>query len=401
MNEDPINNNDSISRIAYLIAGYVRNILSEKEHDELERWILESDGNMLLFEELTDEANLAANLEWMDRVRTEEMLRRTKENLDFRGGREKRGEKKRIPSKWVLGIAASVLIIIGVFTIIKYSSTEETERPLTAEDVMPGKSAASLTLSDGTVINLNDQPEGLLAGIHGTSVNKTALDEIIYKTDEHNRPKELIYNTLTTPNGGIYKVQLPDGSKVWLNAATTLKYPQVFGTRYRNVELTGEAYFEIVKDAQRPFTISLADSSRVTVLGTEFNVMGYTNEPSKDVTLVSGKVNVSSGASNLELTPGQQVQIKENKLHLLKSVDIDEAIGWKGGEFVFHDADVKTIMRQIERWYDVDIKYEAEITQYFNATIARDVPVSRLLEILEKTDKVHFKIKNKTIYVLP
>ncbi|HET7117192.1 MAG TPA: FecR domain-containing protein, partial [Hanamia sp.] len=233
-----------------------------------------------------------------------------------------------------------------------------------------------------------------------TIINKSKDGEILYN-DSAGRNSEANYNTLTTPKGGQYKVQLSDGSQVWLNAASSLKYPTAFATSERIVELKGEGYFEISKDKTKPFKVKLADGSEVKVLGTHFNIMAYENEKSKEVTLLEGSVEITKGNIEQSLTPGQQARIISSKIILVNSVDTDQAIGWKNGQFIFHDADIQSIMKQVARWYDVDIKYETTNTQHFNATISRKESVLRLLHILEETGQIHFKTENKTIYVLP
>ena len=402
MKEKTIKNMDEGAyRIAYLIAGYIRETLTEIEHDELDKWVEASDDNMLLFEELTDEKNIEANLAWMDKVSTEQMLQSTKEKIQFIPE-----QKTKIKSyKWIYTVAASVILLIAGFWIYKISVKEKNKlsevSKVTKTDIQPGGNNAILTLSDGSIVDLNKAQNGLLKNDNGASINKSADGEIAYTDSNSANKNPGSYNILSTPNGGQYKVQLPDGSMVWLNAASTLKYPTNFAGTERSVVLKGEAYFEIEKDINKPFKVTLADESEVKVLGTHFNVMAYENEKAKEVTLLEGSVQITKDYKILKLKPGQQGQINLDEIELIASVDTEEVTGWKNGEFVFHDADIESIMRQVGRWYDVQIKYEANVTQHFNATISRNEPVSRLLHILEETDKIHFKIENQTIYVLP
>lgn len=397
MKKDEFKYNDKgVNRIAYLIAGYVRNTLTKPEHDELDAWVEQSDRNMLLFEELTDENNLEANLAWMDEVQTEKMLRKTKAELIFST------EKKTIVHKrWLYAIAASVILFMGGVWMYTLIVQERNGYPEIVTDVLPGGNKAILTLEDGTVIDLNNVAKGVIKNENGLSINKTSEGEIVYTKTSLAGIDRTTYNILSTPRGGEYKVQLPDGSWVWLNAASSLKYPTVFNANSRTVELNGEAYFEIAKDKNKPFVVKLSDESKVNVLGTHFNIMSYDSEKTKQITLLEGSVKITLENHSLKLEPGQQAKINTGEIGLVPTPDLEEVIGWKEGEFVFHDADIQTIMRQVERWYDVEVKYEGTISQYFNATISRNVPVSRLLQILEKTDKIHFKIENKTIYVLP
>lgn len=391
--------NEGAYRIAYLIAGYIRGTITEPEHDELDKWVEASDENMLLFEELTDEKNIEANLEWMDKVTTEKKLELTKKKIEFAQHHYNLKTKK-----WFYSIAASILFLIAAFGIYKIINTKQSKQTSIAKNdqngIQPGGNKATLTLSNGSVIDLVSTPNGFIKGDDGTIINKSKDGEILYK-DSAVSNSSASYNILTTPKGGQYKVQLPDGSQVWLNAASSLKYPTAFGTSERIVELKGEGYFEIAKDKTKPFKVKLADGSEVKVLGTHFNIMAYENEKSKDVTLLEGRVEITKGINEQSLAPGQQGRIISSKIILVNSVDTDQVIGWKNGQFIFQDADIQSIMRQVARWYDVDIKYETTNTQHFNATISRNEPVLRLLHILEETGQIHFKTENKTIYVLP
>jgi ferric-dicitrate binding protein FerR (iron transport regulator) len=188
---------------------------------------------------------------------------------------------------------------------------------------------------------------------------------------------------------------------VWLNASSSLKYPTTFASSNRTVELKGEGYFEIAKDKTKAFIVRLSDGSEVKVFGTHFNIMAYENENTADVTLLEGSVEITNGKNVQKLTPGQQGKITSSKIILANSVDTDQVIGWKNGEFIFRDADIQSVMKQVARWYDVDVKFETTKTEHFNATISRSEPVVKVLHILEETGEVHFKIKNKVVYVLP
>jgi transmembrane sensor len=400
MKEESFKNmNENAYRIAYLIAGFIRKNLTEAEHDELDAWVESSDENMLLFEELTDEKNIEANLAWMDKTRTEKNLQLTKKQIEFTP------EHKNLKTKrWSYGIAASVILLIAAFGIYKIINNKQSKSSSIAKidqtEIQPGGNKATLTLSNGSVIDLVSAPNGIIKGDNGTIINKSKEGEILYNENAANN-SIASDNILTTPKGGQYKVQLPDGSNVWLNAASSLKYPTAFTSSERIVELKGEGYFEIAKDKTKPFKVKLTDSSQVKVLGTHFNIMAYENEKAKEVTLLEGRVEITKGNEEQNLIPGQQGRIISSKIILVNSADTDQVTGWKNGQFIFHDAEIQSIMRQVARWYDVDIKYETTNTQHFNATISRKEPVLRLLHILEETGQIHFKIENKIIYVLP
>lgn len=400
MREQAINDmNDGAYRIAYLIAGYIRGTITESEHDELDRWVEENDDNMLLFEELTDDKNIEANLEWMDKVATERVLTLTKKKVGFNPERNNFKSKR-----WVYNIAASVILLIAAFVIYKLINNEPSEQNLITkfdqDEIKPGSNKATLTLNNGSVIDLDSASNGLIKSDDGTIINKYKDGEIFY-SDSSSSNITASYNTLATPKGGQFKVRLPDGSHVWLNAASSLKYPTSFAAAQRVVELKGEAYFEISKDKIRPFIVKLADGSDVKVLGTHFNVMAYENEKEKAITLLEGRVEITKGNVSQRLIPGQQGRIISDEILLVNAADTVQVTGWKNGQFIFHDADIQSVMRQVARWYDVDVNYETSNTQHFNATISREEPVLKLLHILEETGQIHFKTENKTIYVLP
>ncbi|MDQ6763266.1 MAG: FecR domain-containing protein [Bacteroidota bacterium] len=401
MNADGQNNMDGAAfRTAYLIAGFIRKTLSESEHDELDSWVESSDDNMLLFEELTDEKNIEANLAWMDKVKTEKSLKKIKEKIEFNPVRNKKAS-----NRWIYGIAASIILLVAAFAIFRLTLNQKSAAPEVVKtpqpDIQPGGNKATLTLSNGKVVDLNNAKNGLLNSDNGTVINKSIDGEINYINNTQANNNSGNYNILSTPKGGQYKVQLADGSNVWLNAASSLRYPTAFTATERIVELTGEGYFEVAKNKDKPFIVKLTNESEVKVLGTHFNVMSYEDEKAKEVTLLEGRVEIKRITNTLILKPGQQGQVASGEIKLSTDVDTAQVTGWKNGQFIFHDADIQTIMNQVNRWYDVDIKYEAKVNQQFNAVISRNEPVSRLLYLLEQTGQIHFKIENKIIYVLP
>jgi len=311
MKETPYNGMDeSAYRVAYLIAGFIRRTLTENEHDELDNWVNANDHNMQLFEDLTDEKNLVANLEWMDKVQTEQSYQAMQEKGAFKVPLKKFYNKKI----WLA--AASVIVLLGLFFVYKYT----TSKPGSVEDIVttdtslfkPGGNRATLTLADGRVIDLTYAKTGVIEDASGTHVNKTADGELVYVKDSRATNTAALH-TLSTPVGGQYQVTLPDGTKVWLNAASTLKFPPAFSDNERKVMLTGEAYFEVAKNQAQPFKVSMADSTDVVVTGTHFNINAYQNEKEQQVTLLEGSVIVSNATNVAKLEPGTKALIK-NKL---------------------------------------------------------------------------------------
>jgi ferric-dicitrate binding protein FerR (iron transport regulator) len=280
-------------------------------------------------------------------------------------------------------------------------------------DVAPGGNKAVLTLSDGTQIVLDSAMNGVLSSQGNSKVLKLNSGQLAYtangeslkgssvKGGAEKGNRSLVYNTITTPRGGQYQLVLADGTKVWLNASSSLRYPVAFTGPERRVELSGEGYFEVVKNAAMPFRVRANDMD-VDVLGTHFNVNAYADETAIKTTLLEGAVKVTSLVSSHILSPGQQAQLnKEGLLHIVSAVDLEEVVAWKEGYFQFNQADLKSIMRQISRWYDVDIRYEGEIpNRQFGGDISRTANVSEVLNIL-KMSQVHFRIEGRTIVLTP
>ena len=279
---------------------------------------------------------------------------------------------------------------------------------LTENDIEPGDDKAILTLGDGTKIILDDAQNGVLANQGGNSILKAAEGELIYSFSTESNlqlPEDnsdnIIFNTIETPKGGKFQVRLPDGSKVWLNAASSLRFPTKFTGSKRQVELHGEAYFEVAHDESKLFEVK-ARNQTVQVFGTHFNINAYEDEPSVNTTLLEGSVRISDIRTNISqmLRPGEQSKLTE-RIEVINVKNTAEAVAWKEGYFQFHEADIKTVMRQIERWYDVSIIYEGDMPTYrFGGEIERSLSLIQVLKVLEKT-KVHFRLEGREVIVMP
>lgn len=268
------------------------------------------------------------------------------------------------------------------------------------KDRLPGGDKAMLTLADGSQIVLDSAGNGILAQQGNTKITKKQDGQLVYNTSGAGID-EFAYNTLATPRGGQYKITLPDGSKVWLNAASSLKYPVTFTGKNRKVDITGEAYFEIAKDASRPFKVRV-NQMEVEVLGTHFNINGYADEDAIRTTLLEGSVKINTAAGNSFLQPGQQAQLqKTGRIKLVKNADLEETMAWKDGNFQFENSDINTVMRQITRWYDVDVTYKGTVSKHFLGSISRNVNLSQVLSMLEQTGEVKFIIEGKKLIVMP
>lgn len=302
---------------------------------------------------------------------------------------------------WYKISAAAALALIALSTGLYFypRTSDKSVAELAKHDIAPGRNTATLTLSNGTKIVLSESIKGKLATESGISITKNAADQIVYKVDDLSGAAtgdEQTYNTLSTAKGEQYQVNLPDGTKVWLNAASSLTYAPSFSGRVeRNVQLSGEAYFEVAKDKLHPFIVKTG-GQEVKVLGTHFNINSYRDEPSEKTTLLEGSVNISNKAV---LQPGQQSVVTKSGDIKVQQADLSGAVAWKNGYFQFNDVPLETIMRQISRWYDIDVIYKGSISNdAFNGTIDRKASLSRILKILEKGG-IKFTIAGKELTV--
>lgn len=273
------------------------------------------------------------------------------------------------------------------------------------KDILPGGNKAILTLANGKQIILTNAKNGLLAQQGSTQINKTGSGQIIYNASGTANSTDTSYNTITTPRGGQYVVVLPDSSKVYLNAASSLRFPAAFAGKLRTVMLTGEAYFEVAHNKAKPFHV-ITKGQTVEVMGTHFNINAYNDEKAIKTTLLEGSVRVSDAGKTAMLTPGEQSQISDpfiavRGITIDPNANTDEAVAWKNGFFQFENADIQTIMRQFSRWYDVDVVFRGAVQErLFSGEIHRNLTVLQALELLNYAN-VHFNIDGKKIIVSP
>lgn len=322
--------------------------------------------------------------------------------LDIEGNNERR--------LWP-GFAAAALIIatlsVGFFFLSKQNVNhqESVQKLKPQHDISPGGNKAFLTLSDGTRVSLNDAANGEIAKQAGIIISKTVDGRIVYATGATALSQGAlpVYNTVETPKGGQFQILLPDGSKVWLNAASSLRYPVVFSGEERNVELKGEAYFEIVKNKKMPFNVKTPNGMEIQVLGTHFNVMAYEDENNICTTLLEGSVNINHNSSHTLLKPGQQALLNKNSRNItVSTADMEEAMAWKNGYFLFNDENIESVMRKISRWYDVEVEYHGNMEKRdFTGSVSRFENVSKVLNMLELTGIIHFKVEGRRILVMP
>ncbi|MFA5243802.1 MAG: FecR family protein [Pedobacter sp.] len=321
--------------------------------------------------------------------------------------RSKSGLLRRSTFRWAVSVAA-VIAVVGYWTfdlsqnldIIKNTNVLQTVN----NDIVPGGNKAFLTLANGKRISLTDASNGTLAELAGIKIEKTTDGQLVYTVlsdQQETLHSEYLYNIIETPKGGRYQIRLPDGTNVWLNAASKLTYPSSFaGLQTRNVELSGEAYFEVAEDKEHPFIVKTV-KQQVVVLGTHFNISSYEDEPSVKTTLLEGSIIIkgTNGGDKI-LRPGQKSTLTKNNLKVENINNEQLTVAWKEDQFVFDSDDIQYIMRMIGRWYDVEVEYQGEIPENkFGGSISRFENVSEVLKSLESTGRVKFKINGRRIIV--
>lgn len=371
--------------LAELIQKYQEGTLTEKEKEVLTRWLIQLDA---------DDYHL-----------TENELQ-IKQQLSLTALRDKLQPELQAPkvfhlSLWIRAVAAMLFIAVSLYFYTKPQHQPGKINTLVKNDLPPGSNKAVLTLSNGSKINLNTAGNGVLAKQGNTSVEKSDKGKVTYTANNNNTIVKPVFNTITTPKGGQYQVILPDGTKAWLNAASYITFPTVFDATKRDVEIGGEVYFEVAKNKKKPFSVTCA-GQKLTVLGTHFNINAYAEEAVIKTTLLEGSVKISNGSDNVVLKPGQQSLItpnNESKIQVSSAIDLDEIIAWKNGFFQFNKADIRTIMNQIARWYNVDIEFSGKLPDaHYRGHISRNVNLSKVLKVMELSG-IHFTIEGRKIIV--
>ncbi|WP_343704114.1 FecR domain-containing protein [Chitinophaga sp.] len=334
--------------------------------------------------------------------------------MNARAGEEQPGGESEAPVRrisprklwWAAATLAGGLLAAGA---VYFMQGGKAPQPLVQQnitprqDIAPGGDHAVLTLADGSTITLDSAGNGSLSTQGGTTIYKHAGGRLAYQAG--GAPETVQYNTLSTPRGGKYQVLLPDGTSVVLNAASSLRFPTAFSGSSREVELNGEAYFEVAKNAAAPFRVKVQAAGgpgrTIDVLGTSFNVMAYQDEPVMRTTLVSGAVKVTAEGAPALLQPGQQAVISNTQSGGIKveKAALDEALAWTHNEFYFSNTNIYSIMRQISRWYNVDVSYEDSLHVFLNGNIRKNVPASQVFKMLELTGEVQFSTVNGQVTV--
>ena len=320
---------------------------------------------------------------------------------------------RRIPWARTAAAAAILILVIGGITLWQRHATADSKIAKANPEILkpaivPGSNKATLTLDDGSTVTLDSLHTGTLATQGKTRIIQLASGRLTYHTatpdnaaTRTSAATATLYNTVRTPRGGQYQVTLPDGSKVWLNAATSLRFPTAFTGKDRTVELTGEAYFEIEKNKDQPFRVKVGEMT-VGVLGTHFNIMAYGNEGSVNTSLLQGSVRVEQAGQARLLQPGQESRLNITTGQLLVAqADTDQAVAWKNGLFQFDGATLETVMHQVERWYDVEVRYEGDVPKHFSGQIPRSASLPQVLHMLDLAGKTRFTLEGRTVVVKP
>lgn len=406
------------SRFTYLLGRYEAGATSDAETAEL----------LALFADPVNDAEigdlLVGMLEqtqpdaWADAERWQPVIDRIL-------GREEQGRgvrERRVSSliwlwQWATVAAVVAIVAAGIWLLWRRPGEREVViNNAPAGVIAPGGNKAVLTLGNGQQIVLDSAANGLIAQQGGTRVSKTDSGRLAYAGGENGTGAAVLYNTLTTPRGGQYQLRLADGTRVWLNAVSSIRYPTTFPGDRREVEVNGEAYFQVVHDARRPFIVKTRDSLEVEVLGTDFDLLDYPDEPELRTTLLRGAVRVRKGASIVILAPGDQARIGSKgeattggtktggtRIDVVHSVDTGAVIAWVGGYFEFRNIDLAQLMRQVGRWYDVQITYDVPYRSLrpmrFGGRTSRNLSLGDLIEILEKIG-VRLGVEGRTVHVL-
>jgi hypothetical protein len=311
---------------------------------------------------------------------------------------------RRLPKRALAAACIILLAGIGVYTLIRSTIKPTSQQrsiahlPPVIKDVPPGNYGATLTLTDGKRVVLDSAGDRTIA-VQGGNEIVNQNSQLTY-LNNNSITTEAVYNTLSTDRGRQYKVVLADGSAVWLNALSSIRYPTSFNHSERRVSITGEVYFEIKGDARKPFIVTTGGMD-IRVLGTHFNVNAYPDEAAAATTLLEGSIKVSRNADALVLLPGQQSLARKNgSLALIRNADVAAAVAWKNGYFTFDDTDIKSVMKQLTRWYDIDVRYEGDVAaERFWGDLPRNASLSTILNTLERTG-VRFRMDGNTVVVL-
>ncbi|WP_316738435.1 FecR family protein [Pedobacter aquatilis] len=374
--------------ILRLLDKYEQGQATPQELSELEQWYLSFENNPDILAGLTPMQKMGRKSAMLNRITTEVSERQ--DNAIYTPS-----IRSNLWKKWMVAASISILLLatVGGYFWTRDTETIEITKVL-KEDFKPGSNKATLILADGKKIILDNAQNGQLASEGGAVITKTDGNV----TYQNNTQAEATINTINIPRGGEYSLELADGTKVWLNAASSITYPSTFTGSAREVEISGEAYFEVAHNAKQPFRVKTKDQT-VEVLGTHFNINAYDNESSIKTTLLQGSVAVATRSARKVIRPGEQAELKNSSISI-HEVDPEQAIAWKEGYFEFVDADIHEVMRQLSRWYDVDVSFEGPTTKKtFTGRISKYRNISKVLQIVQSYKDVNLTFQGRRIMV--
>jgi ferric-dicitrate binding protein FerR (iron transport regulator) len=385
--------------------------LSLDEQRQLEEWLSASDENTSFLSQIMDEHQLAAELKIIQNISTEAIWKKISNDLQLNGAIVKQIDKKSTKARryWMYAAAAAVLFAIAIplYRLQTHSNQAELAQQDTIKkfDLPPASNKATLTLADGSVIVLSDSVHGVIGQQSGSTIKVNHSGEVAYTSSGNSTNAGNEFNTIRTPKGGQMHLVLPDGTHVWLNAASSITYPTAFSGKERRVTITGEGYFEVVSNKNKPFFVQ-TNKCTVQVLGTHFNVDTYEDDDDSKITLLEGKIRLKAdpkndgvlNAKDVDLIPGQQAVMvnrnDDNTINVIDHADIDKAMDWRNGLFNFEGKHLHALMRELARWYDLEVEYEKGVPDIqFGGGMSRSVPLSEVLKGLEKMG-VHFRIES-------
>ncbi|HTE10766.1 MAG TPA: FecR domain-containing protein [Chitinophagaceae bacterium] len=401
-----------------LIKGYLENNLTKEELTHFLA-LIKQEKNKAQLEQSIDELLASAsfsvpvNLSRADVVFQKILDAGKAENENQAGHIVQMQEKIKVFS--FVRVAAAIIVILvsaGTYFYLNnktgktFTVAHAETAPTGKKEIMPGSNKATLLLADNSEILLDDEKNGEVTR-QGSSKLIKINGKLAYNSSSLNS-NEVLYNTISTPRGGQYQVELADGTLVWLNAASSLHFPTAFAGKERRVEITGEAYFEVAKNKDKPFIV-VVNGAEIQVFGTHFNVMAYNDESELTTTLLEGSVKFVSGTATSMLEPGQQSQLsKSGQLRLVSNVDLNAVVAWKNGLFHFENADIETVMKQLSRWYDIDLVYQdkngldyqnKKMGDLLHADIPRNTRLTDVLKALEIAGGARFQVEGKTIII--
>jgi len=372
-------------RIEELSEKWLNGSLTKGEQEEYDQW----------YGSFKDEVH---NLTESDFLEKKDKIYQTIQSREGLGANSIKLKRKKTLRH--IALVAASICIFSIATSLLYNFILEKKRinqEILYSAITPGKDQAILTLDNGTIYNLDSLENGEIFKEDGISIEKNENGELIYSIE--GKSKKVIMNTVSTPKGGQFKIILPDGSLVWLNADSQLKFPSAFIGADRKVELEGEAYFEVAKNKSLPFKV-ITRKEEIEVLGTHFNVNSYGEEETSSIALLEGKVKVAISSTDFDfLAPGQQAVVKNGSM-TIHPVNLSEAVAWKNGEFMFNDENMKSVMQKIARWYDIEMVLAPQLENIsIWGTVSKYEDIREVLKVIEMTGSVHFKIEGRRIYV--